>query len=114
MTESEMIEKLWVAAAALAGSIVSLAFDAQQTLALKGKIFTIFVGFTFAVFVGPVIVRAVFGPQPADSQLVGALYFFMSASSMTLLPMLLKTFSNRISSTVGGMIKPSHVGKEAE
>lgn len=113
MTEAELWEKLWIASAALAGSIVSLAFDAQQSLALRGKIFNIFTGFTFAVFVGPLVVRWWLGDQPADSQIVGALYFFMSASAMTLVPMLIKAISARVSSTVGGLVKPDHIGNDA-
>lgn len=82
-------DMVWRILAAAAGAIVSLSLPGHRELNLKGKLLTWMMGFLFAVFVGPAVVLHLFPNEPADSQLVGSLYFLVGMSGMAVLPMII-------------------------
>lgn len=82
-------EWLWRLAAAAAGAIVSLSLPGHRELTVRGKLLTWLMGFLFAVFVGPMIVLHFFPDEPADSQLIGSLYFLVGMSGMAVLPIII-------------------------
>jgi hypothetical protein len=46
----------------------------------------VFVGFVFAIFVGPLIVGWILPDEKASSRIVGALYYLIAAGSNWILP----------------------------
>lgn len=93
----------WVYLAALAGAVSSLPFF--RGLVWGGRIMVVFVGFTFSVFVGPLIIRKFAGPQ-TDLQMLGGFFFLIAFASMTVLPLFLMWCAVKFNSNLGGMVKP--------
>lgn len=102
---------LWPVLAALAGGFVALSLPQYRNLTTWGRISVVFVGFTVAIFLGPLIVRLVMPGARADTEMVGGLYFIISVSGMALAPKLAQWIVGRIETVFGtkegaGIIKP--------
>lgn len=93
MSVDQQPDLLWRIMAAAAGAIVSLSLPQHRELNLKGKLLTWLMGFLFAIFVGPAIVVHLFPDEPADSQLVGSLYFLVAMCGMAVLPIIVAKVS---------------------
>ncbi len=85
MTE-ELKQFAWLCLAALAGAITALSFRQFQPLSVRERVMLVFVGFVFAIFVGPLIVGWILPHEQGDSRIVGALYYLIAAGSNWLLP----------------------------
>lgn len=79
-------DMVWRIAAAAAGAVVSLSLPGHRDLTPRGKFFTWLMGFLFAIFIGPMIVLHLFPDEPADSQLIGSLYFLVGMCGMAIIP----------------------------
>jgi hypothetical protein len=115
MNDQHFWEKLfpyiWPVLAALAGGFVALSLPQYRNLTAWGRASVVFVGFTVAIFLGPLIVRFVIPNAKADTELVGALYFITSVSGMALAPKLAQWIVGRVEVLFGtkegaGIIKP--------
>lgn len=89
MNDSHLI-KFYVVAAALAGSITSLAFMQWKQMSWGEILFTVFVGFGFAIFFVPWIAADIAGLDIERVRvLCGAVYAGGTGANM-LIPLLLK------------------------
>jgi hypothetical protein len=97
---------IWPVMAALAGGLVALSLPQYRNLTAWGRVTVVFVGFSIAVFLGPLLVRTALPGYAADTEVVGGTYFVLSASGMTLLPKLVEKVAAWTGSKLGGLVKP--------
>lgn len=83
---TEVQGSVWLVLAALAGAITALSFKQFQRLTVRERLMRVFVGFVFAIFVGPLIVKWLLPNESGSSQVVGAFYYLFAAGSNWLLP----------------------------
>lgn len=84
--ETDYLRYLWIGLASLAGAITALAFKQFQPLSPRERTMLVFVGFVFAIFVGPLIVGWFLPDEKASSRIVGALYYLIAAGANWMLP----------------------------
>jgi hypothetical protein len=84
--DQDWLDFLWLLMAAMAGALTALSFKQFQPLTTRERIMLVFVGFVFAIFVGPLIVGWILPDERASSRIVGALYYIIAAGSNWLLP----------------------------
>lgn len=89
---------VWLCLAALAGAVTALSFKQFQALTVRERIMMVFVGFVFAIFVGPLIVGWILPNAQADSKAVGALYFLIAAGAHSLIPWTIERLTGFIKS----------------
>ncbi len=77
---------LWITLASLAGAITALSLRPFDEMSLQRRFMVVFVGFVFAIFVGPLIVDWGMPSEPANSRSIGGLYFLIAAAAYTVLP----------------------------
>ena len=96
MDDHGLIAKGYFAMAAIAGAITALAFRPWQKMT-KGEIFlTLFVGFSFAIFVTPWIAEVVFGVPANNVRAMAAMIYVFASGSNILLPVIIRSFSRAI------------------
>ena len=96
MDEQGYIAKAYIAMAAIAGAITALAFRPWQKMT-KGEIFlTLFVGFSFALFVTPWIAESVFGIAYNNLRVIAAITYVFASGSNILLPVIIRSFSRAL------------------
>lgn len=88
----QYVEYLWLGLASLAGAITSVTFPQHRNLTPRQRATMVFVAWTFAIFVGPLIIGEVFPAEPAASQRAAAFYYLLGTSANWLLPILLERF----------------------
>ncbi len=96
-------ERLWPWLAAIAGAITALSFEQYRHLSWGERFMLTFVGITFAIFVGPLIVGYLFDGEAADSKIVGGAYYVIAMSANAIIPIVLraaKAFANKF--RIGG------------
>lgn len=81
-----LLKFVWIGLASLAGAITALAFKQFQPLTPKQRAMLVFVGFVFAIFVGPLIVGWILPDEKGSSRVVGALYYLIAAGANWMLP----------------------------
>lgn len=79
--------------ASLAGSITSLYFRPFKDMEKKDIYVSVFVGMSFAYFLGPWATNLIFGKGPVDYQLQGGLYYLMATGSNVFIPLAIKKFA---------------------
>lgn len=84
--DNDTRQLIYLCLAALAGAITALSFPKFKPLTVRERIMMVFVGFVFAIFVGPLIVGWILPNEQADSKIVGALYYLIAAGSYWLIP----------------------------
>lgn len=84
------LSNLWPWLAALAGSYVALSLERFQSLSLRGKITVVTSSFLGSIFLGPLLINFYWDDLPADSKIIGGLYFALGASFMSLLPIIVE------------------------
>lgn len=82
--------------AALSGAITSLAFMSWREMDWKTIVLTVFVGFSFALFVAPWIAHALMGINEGDARAVSMITYTSAAGAHIILP--------RIIRWVGGLV----------
>ncbi len=53
----------------------------------------VFVGFSFAYFVGPLVIGWIFGTGPIESRQLGGVYYLLASGSNALIPYAVKWIS---------------------
>lgn len=86
----EWTEFIWLALAALAGAMTTLSFRQFRPFTARERAMMVFVGFVFAIFVGPLIVDLVLPQASSSSSAVGALYYIIAAGAHWLLPWIIE------------------------
>lgn len=108
-TSVEILHWVWIALGAAAGALTALSLPAYQALSRQGKLFTASIGFAFALFLGPVIAPAIYklfsSVDPASTGGMGACYYLIGLVGNSVVPVIFKSISARIESTLGGMVK---------
>jgi hypothetical protein len=92
----DMKQFVWLCLAALAGALTALSFKQFQPLTVRERVMLVFVGFVFAIFVGPLIVGWVLPNEQANSKIVGALYYLIAAGSNWLLPAVIERLAGNV------------------
>ncbi len=85
----------WLGLASMAGAITALAFKQFQPLAPRERALLVFVGFVFAIFVGPLIVNWLVPGERQSSRIVGAMYYMIAAGANWVLPWVLERITGR-------------------
>jgi ABC-type uncharacterized transport system permease subunit len=77
---------LWAALASIAGAITALSFRPFKEMTVGEIVLALFVGASFAFFVGPLVVRLMFGTAEPDMRIVGAVLYLLATGSNALIP----------------------------
>ncbi len=84
---------IWAILAALAGALTALSYRPFDEMTRAQIFFSVFVGASFAIFVGPWVVKLVFGTGPGDPRVIGGLYYLLATGANVFIPMLVKKLS---------------------
>ena len=91
--ESPLVRLLYSVLASIAGAITALSFRPFKTMSRTEITLALFVGATFAMFVGPWVAFAMFGNGPVDIRLLGGLFYLMASGSNILIPLAVRKLS---------------------
>lgn len=90
MSSDDRLAWLYAILASLAGALTALSFRPFKSMS-KGEIaLALFVGASFALFVGPLAALWMFGRGPVDIRLFGAILYTMASGSNILIPFVIK------------------------
>jgi ABC-type uncharacterized transport system permease subunit len=81
---------IWTGLASIAGAITALSFRPFTTMSWWEIALALFVGASFAFFVGPLVVRMMFGSSEPDMRIVGAILYLLATGSNALIPMAIR------------------------
>lgn len=84
---------LWAFLASIAGAITALSFRPFKDMKRGEVTLALFVGASFAMFVGPYAVWLTFGTGPVDTRVLGGLFYLMASGSNILIPLAIKKLS---------------------
>lgn len=84
--DNDTRQMIYICLAALAGAITALSFPKFKPLTVRERAMMVFVGFVFAIFVGPLFVGWILPSAQSDDKRVGGLYFLVAAFSYWLVP----------------------------
>lgn len=82
--------RLYVFAAALAGSITSLAFMRYKTMSWGEIALTVFVGFSFAVFAVPWLAADMFGADVGSTRTICGVTYLGATGANALIPLAIR------------------------
>jgi hypothetical protein len=86
-----MLKAGYVAMAAIAGAVTALSFMKWKEMTYPEVFLTLFVGFSFAIFVTPWVAYSVFGMDNVEEVgAVAGLTYITASGSNSLLPVLIK------------------------
>lgn len=91
--DSALNRLLYTLLGAFAGAITALAFMKWKEMSKIEIALTVFVGFSFAVFVTPWLAQMVFGVADTDIRVMAGLTYVSASASNTLLPKLIRKVS---------------------
>ncbi len=94
MMDHPFTRALYLALAAFAGSITALALRPYKDLNRIEIAFSIFVGFSFSIFVGPWILVQMYGAGPVDHQIAGGVLYISAIGSHGLIPVAVKKLTD--------------------
>lgn len=77
---------IWAGLASVAGAITALSFRPFSEMTRGEIALALFVGASFAFFVGPLVVRLMFGNAEPDMRIVGAVLYLLATGSNALIP----------------------------
>jgi hypothetical protein len=81
---------LWPFLASMAGAITALSFRPFKRMSPVDIAMALFVGTTFAWFVSPWANSIIFGKEPPDIRVLGAVFYLMASGSNILIPLAIK------------------------
>lgn len=90
MIDHPFTRALYLALAALAGSITALSFRPFQSMSKVEISIALFVGASFSIFVGPYIIYLWFGSGEVDYRIAGAMLYIAATGSNVLIPIAVK------------------------
>lgn len=86
----------WTVLAAVAGAVTALSSRPLESMTRWQIGLSFFVSASFAIFVGPLLVRLIFGVEPPDIRLTGAVYYLLATGSNVLVPLAVRRLSGFI------------------
>lgn len=98
MDDNPLLRWLWPLLASLAGAVTALSFRPYARMTPADIFMALFVGTTFAWFVSPWVAHTVFGYEPPEIRVVGAIYYLMASGSNILIPFAVR----RVKTLLGG------------
>lgn len=101
-TENPYAIWLYTILASLAGALTALSFRPFTSMTRVEIALALFVGASFAIFVGPWFAQWVFGTGPIDTRVMGALFYILATGSNVLIPLTVR----RVSALIGVEPKP--------
>lgn len=87
---NDLARWMWSLLASIAGAITALSFRPFQKLSKIEITMALFVGASFAMFVAPWVIQIIFGKDPIDVRVMGAIFYLMASGSNILIPFLIK------------------------
>lgn len=78
---------IWTILASFAGALTALSFRPFKDMTRGEIMLALTVGASFAIFVGPLVARWIFGDGPMDIRILGAVFYLMASGSNILIPM---------------------------
>lgn len=100
--DGPLMRWLWPLLASLAGAVTALSFRPYRRMKAIDIAMTLFVGTSFAVFVGPWVGHMVFGNENPNFRVLGAILYLMATGSNILIPVLIKHLRRFIDPGAGG------------
>jgi hypothetical protein len=97
---SPLARALYPVIASLAGAVTALSFRPYKDMSPAQIAFAVFVGFSFAYFVGPWVIGVVLG-KSNDIRLQGGVFYLLASGSNALIPMAVKWISRVFGSQTG-------------
>jgi hypothetical protein len=91
-----MLKVVYVLMAAIAGSVTALSFLRWREMTWGEICLTLFVGFSFAIFVTPWIAHIAFGLNAADVRTIAGLTYVSASGSNILLPLLIRRLKRAV------------------
>lgn len=89
----------WTTLAAVAGALTALSAKPFANMSKTEIMLALFVGSSFAVFVGPWAVHLIYGGEPIDLRIMGGIYYIMASASNVLIPLLVRKLSSAFGAT---------------
>lgn len=96
--DNPLSRHLWAFLAACAGAITALSFRPFRDMSKWEVTLALFVGASFAIFVGPWAAHLTFGEGPIDIRILGGLFYLLASGSNILIPVAVK----KLTQVVGG------------
>lgn len=84
---------LYTILASLAGALTALSFRPFAQMTRAEIALALFVGASFAIFVGPWFAQWVFGAGPIDMKVMGGLFYILATGSNVLIPLAVRRIS---------------------
>ena len=95
-SEGPLAQLVWTILASFAGALTALSFRPFAEMKAVEIGLSLFVGASFAIFVGPWAVRLIFGSAPMDMRVVGGIFYLMASGSNILIPLLVRRLGGLI------------------
>lgn len=90
MPENDFLKFLYVGLAAIAGAVTALSFTKWRELTRMEIGLTLFVGFSFAIFVTPWLAHVAFGLDTSDPKAIAGLTYAFASGSNSILPVIIR------------------------
>lgn len=87
---------LYTILASFAGALTALSFRPFASMTRVEISLALFVGASFAIFVGPWFAQWIFGSGPIDMKVMGALFYILATGSNVLIPLTVRKISGLI------------------
>lgn len=91
----------WLGLAAIAGAITALTFRPWEGMTKPQIAMSLFVGASFAIFLGPPVLHAMYGPGPINLQFAGGVIYIMGTASNALIPLAIKWITGVFRAMIG-------------
>lgn len=89
-SSNPLTQIVWTLLASFAGALTALSFRPFRDMT-KGEIMlALTVGASFAIFVGPLAAKWMFGDGPVDIRVLGGVFYLMASGSNILIPIAVK------------------------
>lgn len=85
---------LYTILASLAGALTALSFRPFASMSRAEIALALFVGASFAIFVGPWFAQWIFGAGPVDTRVMGGLFYILATGSNVLIPLTVRKVSS--------------------
>lgn len=88
--DNPFFQWLWTILASIAGALTALSVRPFAQMSKTEITLALFVGASFAVFVGPWAVHLIYGSEPIDLRIMGGVFYLMASGSNVLIPFLVR------------------------
>ena len=95
--DGEAARLLWSLLSSIAGAITSLSFQAWRSMTPREVLMALFVGASFAFFVGPIVLVEI-----EDPRIAGGVLYLMATGSNVLIPRAVRALSGVVDRIFSG------------